>query len=126
MANFAKVIDGIVTQVIVAEQEFINNLVETEAGTWVQTSYNTQGGKHYTNGAESSDQSLALRKNFAGIGYHYDGVGFYPPQPFNSWTLNNTTYLWEAPLTYPTDGKVYRWDENAYQTDNSTGWVEVT
>lgn len=117
MAHFAKVQDGIVTSVIVAEQEFIDNLVDIEAGRWIQTSYNTRGGKHL-------DGGTPLRKNFAGIGYHYDGTGFYPPKPFNSWTLNNTTYLWEAPLTKP-DGN-YIWDENLYQSDNTKGWVEVT
>ena len=119
MAHYAKVKDGIVQKVIVAEADFFTNLVETEAGEWVQTSYNTKGGVHILDGTP-------LRKNYAGKGYHYDGTGFYAPQPYNSWTFNNTTYLWEAPLTYPTDGNVYRWDEDAYQADNTTGWVEVT
>lgn len=113
MAHFAKVQDGIVTSVIVAEQEFIDNLVDIEAGRWIQTSYNTRGGKHL-------DGGTPLRKNFAGIGYHYDGTGFYEPQPYDSWTLNKTTYLWEAPKDYPDDGKVYMWDES------KTDWVEVT
>jgi hypothetical protein len=128
MAHYAKVKNGIVTQVIVAEPEFFVGLVETEAGEWVQTSYNTTGGVHVDpeTGLNSADQSKALRKNYAGVGYHYDGIGFYAPQPFNSWTLNETTYLWEAPLAYPTDGLVYVWDEDAYQADNTTGWVEVT
>lgn len=113
MAHFAKVQDGIVTSVIVAEQEFIDNLVDIEAGRWIQTSYNTRGGKHL-------DGGTPLRKNYAGVGYHYDGTGFYEPQPYNSWTLNKTTYLWEAPKDYPDDGKVYMWDES------KTDWVEVT
>ena len=66
-----------------------------------------------------------MRKNYAGIGFHYDGTGFYEPQPYSSWTLNETTYYWEAPLTYPTDGLQYEWDEDAYQADNTTGWVLV-
>ena len=128
MAHYAKVLDGKVIKVIAAEAEFFDTFVDDSAGTWIQTSYNTRGGVHYQPNTHtpSENQNLALRKNFAGIGYHYDGTGFYAPQPFNSWTLNNTTYLWEAPLTYPTDGKVYRWDEDAYQADNTTGWVEVT
>ena len=128
MAHYAKIVDGIVTNVIVAEAEFFDTFVETNAGEWIQTSYNTRGGKHYepNSNTESADQTKALRKNFAGIGHHYDGVGFYAPQPFNSWTKNETTYLWEAPLAYPTDGSAYRWDEDAYQADNTTGWVEVT
>ena len=89
--------------------------------TWKQTSYNTRGGVHINSGTP-------LRKNFAGIGYKYDSDkdAFIPPQPFNSWSLNETTCLWEAPLTYPTDGLDYEWDEDAYQADNTTGWVEVT
>ena len=112
MAHYAKVKDGIVQKVIVAEADFFTNLVETEAGEWVQTSYNTKGGVHILGGTP-------LRKNYAGKGYHYDGTGFYAPQPYNSWTLNNTTYLWEAPKDYPDDGKVYMWDES------KTDWVEV-
>jgi len=128
MAHYAKIVDGKVTKVIVAEADFFDTFVDDSAGEWVQTSYNTRGGKHYepNSNTESADQTKALRKNYAGIGYHYDGVGFYAPQPFNSWTKNETTYLWEAPLTYPTDGLVYEWDEDAYQADNTTGWLEVT
>jgi len=128
MAHFAKVDKGIVKQVIVAEEGFFDTFVDDTPGKWIKTSYNTRGGVHYepNSNTESADQTKALRKNFAGIGFHYDGVGFYAPQPFNSWTKNETTYLWEAPLTYPTDGLVYEWDEDAYQADNTTGWLEVT
>ena len=113
MAHYAKIVDGIVTNVIVAEAEFFDTFVDTNPGEWVQTSYNTRGGKHYepNSNIESADQTKALRKNYAGIGYHYDGVGFYAPQPFNSWTKNETTYLWEAPVAYPTDGQKYIWNE---------------
>jgi len=128
MASFAKVVNGVVVTVISAEPEFFDTFVDSSAGEWIQTSYNTRGGVHYqpNTNIPSEDQSLALRKNFASIDYHYDGVGFYAPQPFNSWTLNMTTYLWEAPVAKPTDGLVYVWDEDAYQADNTTGWVEVT
>ena len=109
MSHFAKVIDGIVTQVIVAEQDHIDSI----AGEWVQTSYNTVGGKHLKGGTP-------LRKNFAGIGYHYDKSkdAFYAPQPYASWTLNSTSFLWEAPEAYPSDEKIYKWDED------SKKWVE--
>jgi len=100
MSHFARVENGLVTQVIVAEQSF----VDTQPGEWVQTSYNTHGGVH-SGGGEP------LRKNYAGIGYHYDGTGFYAPQPFASWTLNPDTYLWEACVPMPQDGKDYVWDE---------------
>lgn len=111
MSHFAKVEDGIVTQVIVAEQEF----VDTQAGTWVQTSYNTHGGQHTLG-------NTPLRKNYAGIGYTYDSTrdAFYTPQPYPSWTLNETTCLWEPPVARPSDNKLYTWNED------TTSWVEVT
>ncbi len=115
MGHFAKVINGKVTQVIVAEPEFFETFVDSSAGEWVQTSYNTQGGVHVLGGTP-------LRKNYAGIGYTYDKTldAFIPPQPFASWLLNENTCLWDAPTQYPTDGKVYRWDEP------TTSWVEIT
>lgn len=109
MAHFAKVSEeGIVEQVIVADnaQWCIDNL----GGDWVQTSYNTHGGIHYGPDGQP-DGGIALNKNYAGIGYHFDGVGFYAQQPYPSWSLNNETYLWEAPVPYPNDGKEYVWDE---------------
>ena len=104
MSHFAKVIDGIVTQVIVAEQDFVDTL----GGEWVQTSYNTYGGKHLKGGTP-------LRKNFAGIGYHYDRSkdAFYAPQPYASWTLNSTSLVWEPPEAHPSDDKRYKWDEDS-------------
>ena len=122
MAHFAKVKNGIVTNVIVAEQEFIDSYQDGEPGIWVQTSYNTRGGVHYLTDSTtpSSDQSKALRKNFAGKGYIYDRGrdAFYTPQPYPSWTLNDTTCIWEAPVAHPSDGKLYDWDES------SKSWVE--
>lgn len=114
MSHYAKVCDGIVTQVIVAEADFFKTFVDTSAGEWIQTSYNTQGGVH-------SQGGTPLRKNFAGIGFTYDRTkdAFIPPQPFQSWTLNEESCLWEAPVAYPTDGKVYKWDEA------TTNWIEV-
>jgi hypothetical protein len=112
MAHFAKVRDGIVTKVIVAEQEFIDNLVEVEAGTWVQTSYNTRGGVHRLDGTP-------LRKNYAGIGFTYDQDrdAFIPQKDFPSWTLDETTCLWEAPTAYPDDGERYTWNEETTSWD---------
>jgi hypothetical protein len=115
MAHFAKVTDGKVTQVIVAEAEFFETFVDSSAGEWIQTSYNTQGGVHANGGT-------SLRKNYAGIGYTYDRTrdAFIPPQPFASWTLNEDTCLWDAPTPYPIDDKRYRWDEP------TTSWIEIT
>lgn len=106
MAHFAKVQDGLVTQVIVAEPEFFNTFVDSSPGEWIQTSYNTHGGVHVLGGTP-------LRKNYAGIGFSYDRTrdAFVPPKPFESWTLNENTCLWQAPVAYPDDGAVYSWNE---------------
>jgi hypothetical protein len=114
MSHFAKVTDGKVTQVIVAEKEFFDTFVDSSPGTWLQTSYNTHGNQH--------PEGRPLRGNYAGIGYNYDATNdvFYAPQPYPSWTLNNTTWLWEAPVAMPTDGKNYKWNESI------TNWEEVT
>lgn len=117
MAHFAKVQNGIVTQVIVAEQEFFNTFVDTSPGEWIKTSYNTRGGKYYNSetGELSEDQSKTLRKNYAGIDYLYNREldAFIPPRPFQSWVLNEETCLWEAPILYPNDNKSYTWDEES-------------
>ena len=114
MSHFAKVVDGKVTQVIVAEPEFFETFVDTSPGDWIQTSYNTHGGVH-TNGG------TPLRKNYAGIGYTYDRTrdAFIPPQPFASWTLNDDTCLWDCPVAYPNDDKRYTWNEE------TLSWIEV-
>ena len=114
MAHYAKVKDGVVTQVIVADEEFFETFVDDSPGEWIQTSYNTYGGVH-------SDGGTPLRKNYAGIGYIYDvdRDAFIPPQPFASWTLNETTCLWEPPVAKP-GGAAYVWDESI------TNWTEVT
>ena len=113
MAHYAKIENSIVTQVIVAEAEFFDTFVDSSPGEWIQTSYNTLGGIHELGGTP-------LRKNFAGIGYTYDSTrdAFYEQQPYPSWTLNETTCQWDAPVTYPDDGKVYEWNED------TTNWVE--
>jgi len=110
MAHFAKVEDGIVTQVIVAEQDVIDSGLFGDG--WVQTSYNTHGGQH--------PEDRPLRKNFAGIGFAYDAErdAFIPPQNYPSWTLNEETCLWKPPVAYPEAGGMYGWDEE------TLSWVE--
>ncbi len=100
MAHFAKIESGVVTEVIVAEQAHIDTL----SGTWVQTSYNA-----------------SIRKNYAGIGYTYDSSknAFIAPKPYPSWTLNESTCKWEAPVSFPTDEKPYKWNED------TTSWIEI-
>lgn len=119
MSHFAKVLDGVVTQVIVAEPEFFESFVDTSPGQWVQTSYNTIGGVHFGNDGQP-DGGTPLRMNYAGVGYAYDKErdAFIPPKPFPSWALNADTCLWGAPVAMPEDGKSYRWDEESVQ------WVE--
>jgi hypothetical protein len=111
MAHFAELDENnVVLRVIVADTKdwCENNL----GGTWVQTSYNTVGGEHKLGGTP-------LHKNYAGIGYTFDGVGFAAPKPFQSWILNQDTYIWEAPTPMPTDGKLYKWNEE------NLDWVEI-
>ena len=121
MSHFAKVLDGKVIQVIVAEPSFFDTFVDSSPGSWIQTSYNTRGGVHYGQDGEP-DGGEALRGNYAGIGYTYDAANdvFYAPQPYASWALNNTTWLWEPPVAYPDDGLIYTWDEA------TVGWKLVT
>jgi hypothetical protein len=114
MAHYAKVNNGLVERVIVAELEFFDTFVDDSPGEWVQTSYNTLGGVHLNGGTP-------LRKNYANIGYTYDKIrdAFIPPKPYASWTLVEDTCLWEAPVAYPDDGKNYSWAED------TTSWVEL-
>lgn len=115
MSHFAKVLDGKVVQVIVAELEFFNTFIDTTPGEWIQTSYNTYGGEHKLGGTP-------LRKNYAGVGYSYNREldAFIAPKPYESWTLDETTCLWSAPTPMPTDGKIYKWDEP------TLSWIEIT
>lgn len=118
MGHFAKVVDGKVVQVIVAEPEFFNTFVDSSPGQWLQTSYNTKGGVHYTQDGTPSG-GPGLRKNYAGIGYSYDPVrdAFIPPKPYASWLLNDESCLWEPPVAMPTDGKMYTWNEETQAWD---------
>ena len=102
MAHFAKLNNNIVTEVIVAEQDFINSGIVGDSFLWVQTSYNNN-----------------FRKNFAGVGYTYDKTrdAFIEPKPFASWTLVEDTCQWKAPIDYPDDGKMYSWNEDTQAWD---------
>jgi len=135
MSYFAKVptiVDGqgVVEEVIRADQAFINSGAVGDPFTWIQTSYNTRGGVYYVpdTNTPDADQSKALRANYAGIGSTYDSVNdvFYAPRPsnetgvFNSWTIGAPTWLWQPPIPFPTTGEPYTWDE---QTQS---WVLVT
>ena len=128
MAHFAKIdennivtaIEVVSNDVATTEQagaDFLNSLYGT-TDTWKQTSYNTKGNVHSLGGTP-------FRKNYASIGMTFDSTrdAFYAPQPFNSWSLNETTCLWEAPIPYPDDGNLYEWDEETYQEDNTLGWL---
>lgn len=110
MSHFAKVENGVVTQVIVADQEVIDSGLFGHG--WIQTSFNTYGGQH--------PEGRPLRKNFAGAGYTYDEQkdAFIPPKPYASWVLNDETCLWDCTVPYPNDSKFYSWNE-----ENLT-WVE--
>ena len=123
MAHFAKInSDNIVETVVVVSNDvatteqagvdFLNTLYGT-SDVWKQTSYNTYGNEHKLGGTP-------FRKNFAGMGYTYDSSkdAFIEPQPYPSWTMDETTCLWDAPIPYPEDGKSYVWDEQTYQEDN--------
>lgn len=126
MAHYAKVLDGIVVQVIAASAETVTNMVGATPGYWVQTSYNTKGGVHYNpvTGAPSADQTKALRGNYAGIGMTYDMEHdvFYAKQPYPSWILNNTSWTWESPVAKPEglSPNGYEWEWN----ELTTTWVE--
>lgn len=108
MSHYAKVIDNIVTEVIVADEEFIHSGLVGEPSDWIQTSYNTYGNIHKLGGTP-------LRGNFAGIGYTYDKNNdvFYSPQPYPSWTLDTSTWLWNPPYPRPIDENMYFWDEES-------------
>ena len=113
MAHFAKVVDGKVSQVIVAEKEFFQTFVDSSPGEWIQTSYNTHGGVHANGGTP-------LRGNYAGVGYTYDKTNdvFYAPQPYPSWTISAPTWIWTPPTPMPIDDKIYNWDES------TKTWIE--
>jgi len=127
MAHFALLDENnIVTFVTVGRQEDDGKEAELTARTgqvYQQTSYNTRGGVYYlpNTNEPGPDQTKAFRKNYAGIGYTYDGVidGFIPPKPFPSWLLNTNTGLWEPPVPYPTEGKLYIWNEA------TQSWIET-
>ena len=120
MSHFAKVESGVVTQVIVADQDVIDSGAMGDPSAWTKTSYNTHGNVHYgPDGAP--DNGIALRGNYAGVGHIYDSVNdvFYVPQPHASWALDTNTWTWLSPTPYPRDGGVYLWDES------TLAWVKM-
>ena len=136
MGHFAKVENGVVTNVIVADQDFIDSGAVGDPATWVRTSYNTRGGVHYdpNTNEPSTDQSKALRKNYAGIGYLYDAQrdAFIPPCPYATWVIDETTCWWTAPQPRPEDDNTtdaqgnfvtYYWSDESY-TSSGNGWVQ--
>jgi hypothetical protein len=125
MSHFAKLdANNIVTFVTKGRQEDDGReleLCERTGDVYRQTSYNTRGGVHYTDGVPSADQTKALRKNYAGVGYMFDEErdAFIPPKPYESWILNEDTCLWDSPVPYPSDGGMYSWDEE------TLSWIET-
>ena len=111
MGHYAKILNGIVTNVIVAEPEFFDTFVDNSPGRWIQTSYNTRGGVHMEGGTP-------LRKNFAGVGFIYDETrdAFISPKPYPSWTLNEETCSWDAPVPEP-DVRGALWNESTQSWD---------
>ena len=120
MSHYAKVKDGIVLSVIVSSEDFLSSFTLSEGESWVQTSYNTVGGKHYGQDG-NEDKGTPLRANYAGVGYTYNKTrdAFIPARPYPSWLLNESTCNWNAPVAMPDDDKAYAWNE----TDQT--WDEV-
>lgn len=121
MPHYAKVNTGKVVDIIVAEPEFFENFVDTTPGEWIQTSYNTRGNVHYAPNSDTPSGGEPLRGNYAIIGGFYDHIHdvFYSGSPYPSWILNQETWLWNAPVPYPDDGKEYVWNEE------SKNWIEI-
>ena len=122
MSYFAELdSENIVIRVIAADQDFIDSGKVGDPNNWVQTSYNTRGGVHYAPNSNTPDGGVALRKNYAGVGYTYDETrdAFILPKPYPSWALNESTCQWDPPIPYPDDDKRYDWDED------TTSWKEV-
>jgi hypothetical protein len=112
MGHYAKIINGKVLSVIVADENFFNEFIDNSPGFWLKTSYNTRGGVHYGEDGQP-DGGVALRANYAGVEHIYDQDHdvFYAPQPFPSWTISGPDWIWKAPVPVPEDGKEYYWDE---------------
>lgn len=132
MAHFAQIDDNnIVQQVLVIDRAEIDTGNWGDPDKWIQTSYNTHGGIYYTPGTNTPDpdQSKALHKNYAGVEYTWDGIGFAPPQPYPSWTKDTFTYLWSAPTPmpkkpWPPEIIHYRWNESTLSWDAVTTSLE--
>ncbi|QZI94456.1 hypothetical protein MelnitzEXVC044M_176 [Methylophilales phage Melnitz EXVC044M] len=121
MAHYAKIINGQVINVIVADEEYFETFVDSTPGDWIQTSYNTKENVHFGQDG-NPDDGTALRYNYAFIGglYNYQDDAFHAPQPFSSWTLNTDTYAWEAPVAPPedlTETQSATWNEKTQSWD---------
>lgn len=133
MAHYAKVVNGKVTAVIVADQSFIDNYqdpipeLNKYPSSWIQTSYNTRGGVHYEPNSNTprTNQSGSLRGNYAGVGDTYDKTldVFYSEQPFNSWNLNTGSFLWESPVQYPTGDATGSYTGSYSWNEDEQNWV---
>jgi len=129
MGHYAKVVDGKVTKVIVADADYFNDFIDDSPGKWIQTSYNTRGGVHFAPNSNTPDDGVPLRKNYAGIGWTYDTKrdAFIPEKPYPSWVLNEDSCLWEAPVAKPS--QVF--DENGVPdikyiwNEETTSWDEI-
>jgi len=129
MGHYAKIEDGIVTKIIVAEANYFNDFIDDTPGEWIKTSYNTRGGVHFAPNSHTPDDKKPLRKNYAGIGWKYDKErdAFIPEKPYPSWVLNEDTCLWKAPVEKPE--QVF--DENGVPdikyiwNEETTSWVET-
>lgn len=114
MAHFVKIDENnVVIDGMVVEQDMLDTGLWGDPARWIQTSYNTRGGVHYGPDGQP-DGGIALRKNYAGIGYSYDPDrdAFIPPKPYPSWILDEDTCFWNPPVPYPTDGELYIWEES--------------
>jgi hypothetical protein len=119
MGHYAKVVDGIVVNVIKADSEFFETFIDDSPGEWFKTSYNTKGGKHLDPITLEEDDGIPLRKNFASIGFSYSKEldAFIPPKPYPSWILNEDTCLWESPVEPPELSSGYDWNEENQSWD---------
>jgi hypothetical protein len=122
MSHYAKVVSGVVTQVIVAEADFFTTFVDSSPGDWIQTSYNTRANVHYLPNSNTPSGNIALRGNYAGIGHIYDRANdvFYTTSPYPSWQISSNTWTWQAPTPMPTEGGPYQWNEA------NTSWIHTS
>ena len=133
MSHYAQVIDNIVEQVIVAEQDFIDSGAVGDPSNWIQCSYNTRNNIHYDSETNLPDGGTPLRGNYPAIGWIYDPIRdiFHAPQPYPSWTFNETTLAWDSPIPCPPPNRdnlnlMWVWNEASLSWVEQTGfWVQT-